>query len=98
MMLAYIRYYLNVDGNQAVKNKLREKIADEMTNVIESMCSDAMEMLDNPTDVPPAKEEGEWNAADFVQEANYTWGKTLRNAECPCGSGKRYKHCHGNDV
>jgi preprotein translocase subunit SecA len=18
-----------------------------------------------------------------------------RNAECPCGSGKRYKHCHG---
>jgi preprotein translocase subunit SecA len=24
-----------------------------------------------------------------------TWGKLNRNAECPCGSGKKYKHCHG---
>jgi len=24
-----------------------------------------------------------------------TWGKIARNAACPCGSGKKYKHCHG---
>jgi preprotein translocase subunit SecA len=24
-----------------------------------------------------------------------TWGKVSRNAACPCGSGKKYKHCHG---
>ena len=24
-----------------------------------------------------------------------TWGKVARNDPCPCGSGKRYKHCHG---
>ena len=24
-----------------------------------------------------------------------TWGKTPRNAVCPCGSGKKYKQCHG---
>ena len=24
-----------------------------------------------------------------------TWGKISRNEECPCGSGKKYKHCHG---
>lgn len=23
------------------------------------------------------------------------WEKTPRNAPCPCGSGKKYKHCHG---
>jgi preprotein translocase subunit SecA len=23
------------------------------------------------------------------------WAKTPRNAPCPCGSGKKYKHCHG---
>jgi Phytanoyl-CoA dioxygenase (PhyH)/SEC-C motif len=23
------------------------------------------------------------------------WGKAGRNDPCPCGSGKRYKHCHG---
>jgi preprotein translocase subunit SecA len=24
-----------------------------------------------------------------------TWGKVSRNEACPCGSGKKYKHCHG---
>jgi preprotein translocase subunit SecA len=24
-----------------------------------------------------------------------TWGRTGRNDPCPCGSGKKYKHCHG---
>jgi len=24
-----------------------------------------------------------------------TWTNTGRNAPCPCGSGKKYKHCHG---
>lgn len=27
-----------------------------------------------------------------------TWGATPRNAPCPCGSGKKYKHCHGSAV
>jgi len=24
-----------------------------------------------------------------------SWGKVGRNETCPCGSGKKYKHCHG---
>ena len=24
-----------------------------------------------------------------------TWRSTSRNAPCPCGSGRKYKHCHG---
>ncbi|MDO1584130.1 preprotein translocase subunit SecA [Rhizobium oryzicola] len=24
-----------------------------------------------------------------------TWGKVGRNEACPCGSGKKFKHCHG---
>ncbi|MBV7519109.1 preprotein translocase subunit SecA [Ensifer sp. ENS12] len=24
-----------------------------------------------------------------------SWGKVSRNELCPCGSGKKYKHCHG---
>jgi preprotein translocase subunit SecA len=24
-----------------------------------------------------------------------TWGKVGRNEQCPCGSGKKFKHCHG---
>ena len=24
-----------------------------------------------------------------------SWGRVSRNAPCPCGSGRKYKHCHG---
>ncbi len=27
-----------------------------------------------------------------------TWGGTARNAACPCGSGKKFKHCHGRTM
>jgi preprotein translocase subunit SecA len=27
-----------------------------------------------------------------------TWGKVGRNESCPCGSGKKFKHCHGRYV
>ena len=27
--------------------------------------------------------------------ASSPWSKTPRNTACPCGSGKKYKHCHG---
>jgi len=23
------------------------------------------------------------------------WERTPRNASCPCGSGRKFKHCHG---
>ncbi|MGI9426718.1 MAG: preprotein translocase subunit SecA [Hyphomicrobiaceae bacterium] len=34
-------------------------------------------------------------AADLDPDNPATWGKVARNAVCPCGSGKKYKHCHG---
>jgi preprotein translocase subunit SecA len=33
--------------------------------------------------------------ANFDAKNPETWGKVGRNDTCPCGSGKRYKHCHG---
>ncbi|MCC6982419.1 MAG: preprotein translocase subunit SecA [Bauldia sp.] len=34
-------------------------------------------------------------AATLVADDPSTWGKVSRNAPCPCGSGKKYKQCHG---
>ena len=34
-------------------------------------------------------------AEDRNPEDPASWGKVPRNAPCPCGSGKKYKHCHG---
>jgi len=31
-----------------------------------------------------------------LQQAEADWSNTPRNAPCPCGSGKKYKHCHGS--
>ena len=38
-------------------------------------------------------------AADgFVEDNPKTWGNPGRNDRCPCGSGKKFKHCHGRLV
>ncbi|MCP5084055.1 MAG: preprotein translocase subunit SecA [Alphaproteobacteria bacterium] len=33
--------------------------------------------------------------SELDPEKPATWGKVGRNQQCPCGSGKKYKHCHG---
>lgn len=38
---------------------------------------------------------GENEVAELDPENQETWGKVSRNSPCPCGSGKKYKHCHG---
>jgi preprotein translocase subunit SecA len=37
-------------------------------------------------------------ASAFDADNPATWGKVRRNAPCPCGSGKKYKQCHGKVV
>ncbi|HYF08563.1 MAG TPA: SEC-C metal-binding domain-containing protein, partial [Acetobacteraceae bacterium] len=44
-----------------------------------------------PMSVAPARQASA--AVDPNDPA--TWVNTPRNAPCPCGSGKKYKHCHG---
>nr|WP_253307855.1 preprotein translocase subunit SecA [Rickettsia endosymbiont of Ceutorhynchus assimilis] len=34
---------------------------------------------------------------DRIESDPTTWGKVSRNELCPCGSGKKYKYCHGNN-
>jgi preprotein translocase subunit SecA len=41
----------------------------------------------------PAAERTPSTARDPQDPA--TWGKVGRNESCPCGSGKKFKHCHG---
>jgi len=40
---------------------------------------------------------GSGNGAQVARNPNdsTSWGKVGRNEPCPCGSGKKYKHCHG---
>jgi preprotein translocase subunit SecA len=56
------------------------------------------EALDAP--VQKAQEEAESPAATplvagFEENDPSTWGNPGRNDPCPCGSGEKFKHCHG---
>ncbi len=44
------------------------------------------------------KKEGsvaQFRKTQFDQNDPGSWADTPRNSPCPCGSGKKYKHCHG---
>jgi len=45
-----------------------------------------------PAPTPEAVENG------FDENDQSTWGNPGRNEPCPCGSGKKFKHCHGRLV
>ena len=49
----------------------------------------------NPVRPPAAPAPRRAAAAALDPNDSTTWGKVSRNAACPCGSGKKYKHCHG---
>jgi preprotein translocase subunit SecA len=42
-----------------------------------------------------ATPEGATPRDGFVEDDPTTWGSPSRNDACPCGSGKKFKHCHG---
>jgi preprotein translocase subunit SecA len=43
----------------------------------------------------PAPGHPEKAADGFDENDQTTWGNPGRNDPCPCGSGKKFKHCHG---
>ncbi len=52
----------------------------------------AMQQTEN---TPPAEKQKPLRNARPDKRNPNTWTTVARNAPCPCGSGKKYKHCHG---
>jgi preprotein translocase subunit SecA len=49
----------------------------------------------DPADVPSGWRLHEPLGRWIDPEDQTSWGKVPRNAACPCGSSKKFKHCHG---
>ena len=47
---------------------------------------------------PAAAPEAPTALAGFDENDPTTWGEPGRNDPCPCGSGEKFKHCHGRLV
>ena len=53
------------------------------------------EMADASAERPNAPAASRAAAPRLDPQNPETWGRVPRNAPCPCGSGKKFKHCHG---
>jgi len=51
-----------------------------------------LEAAAQDTEAPP---EATPRVSGFDESDPATWGNPGRNEPCPCGSGKKFKHCHG---
>ncbi|MEX2312041.1 MAG: SEC-C metal-binding domain-containing protein, partial [Rhodospirillales bacterium] len=54
--------------------------------------------LENNTGDPASPVSNRQAATALNPDDPGTWGRVPRNAPCPCGSGKKFKHCHGKAV
>ncbi|NRB03914.1 MAG: preprotein translocase subunit SecA [Rhodobacteraceae bacterium] len=66
---------------------LMQQIAQQQADMVRAAQEAEEEALPAPTE--------EAIAAGFDENDPSTWGNPGRNDLCPCGSGKKFKHCHG---
>ncbi len=90
-------------------SELRASVTRALMNI--RIAAPAPDMLQRPAPGPSIVREtkldpdtglNEMNPGDRLtppgqplHQAEDDWSMTPRNAACPCGSGKKYKHCHG---
>ncbi|MBB5745155.1 preprotein translocase subunit SecA [Brevundimonas variabilis] len=53
------------------------------------------EMADPRSQLPEGGLDGDARSRLPVDALPVGWERTSRNADCPCGSGRKFKHCHG---
>ncbi|WP_375609177.1 preprotein translocase subunit SecA [Bartonella sp. AC53GZZY] len=66
----------------------------EQTDAVSSVFNDQSQE-NSPTLWARSQENRFVNPQDRDPNDITTWGKVGRNERCPCGSEKKYKHCHG---
>ncbi len=82
--LSQIRPMTEEEQQQMMQDMEQQRAA--MAGAAEAATADAKAA---PAGNPEAAREG------FDESDPSTWGNPGRNVACPCGSGKKFKHCHG---
>jgi preprotein translocase subunit SecA len=78
----------------AMMDAIKEELASLVFNVEVSVQGDGSEVVAAGISEKPADQSAlQYTAAD--ESGVSTKGEISRNAQCPCGSGKKYKRCHG---
>ena len=68
---------------------------EEQRAMIEEMMARQSAMQADANEAAPDQAAAEPLVEGFDEGDPATWGNPGRNDACPCGSGKKFKHCHG---
>ncbi|XVQ87541.1 preprotein translocase subunit SecA [Microbispora siamensis] len=96
-----VGYLFNLEV-EVQANPIVEENAEEDTALSEtgSIIARALRQPSRPTEMvytaPGESGDVEVNRVRSTPEQRAAYGDTERNAPCPCGSGKKYKRCHGD--
>ncbi len=77
---------------------LSEEEQRDMLAQMQAQQAQAQKKVDDATNRAEAEAEAKASGdplPGFVEDDPSTWGNPSRNDLCPCGSGKKFKHCHG---
>ena len=83
---------------QSLLDGLRERVTQVLSHVRMRSAEDQTAMMDAMARQQAALQQQAQTTADsggFDENDRTTWGNPGRNEICPCGSGKKFKHCHG---
>ena len=83
---------------QSLLDGLRERVTQVLSHVRMRSAEDQKAMMDATARQQAALQQQAQTTADsggFDENDRTTWGNPGRNEICPCGSGKKFKHCHG---
>ncbi len=88
---------------EGMLDSLRSDVSQKLANIRPLTEQEQQEMLQqlmaqqnqNAVAAPAAPETKEPAVEGFDENDPSTWGNPGRNSSCPCGSGKKFKHCHG---
>ena len=77
----------------AMMDGIKEEIAGYLFNVEVTVESESKEVKAKGIETPKSPIGLQYSASDESGEVSS--GGVSRNSQCPCGSGKKYKRCHG---
>ena len=83
---------------QSLLDGLRERVTQVLSHVRMRSAEEQKAMMDAMARQQAALQQQAQTTADsggFDENDRTTWGNPGRNEICPCGSGKKFKHCHG---
>ena len=93
---------------ESLLNALREEVTQKLAQIRPLTEAEQQQMMQQMAAQQQAQHKAVQDAAEkavaasqprangFDESKPETWGNPGRNDPCPCGSGKKFKHCHGS--